>query len=128
MIILLITGAAALVAGLVGGYLYGHREGSKDKLEELYALQEEGWLSITYMGDPDADKNPTVPHRQRPLPRSLAHGAESEKSVDELIFSDREVSRSRRDREDRRIDWAHVVKQAKTTTVQEFADAEAEDN
>lgn len=111
---------SALVA-----YLIGHSRGRTDKLDELHELQEEGWLSITYNGDPSGgDANPSKP-RSSEAPKAITNGAPQDpRAIIDLMFKDEpKVTRSRRDDDERRVDWAkHVRAQARHRDAQSVDD------
>lgn len=113
---ILIAGLVSMVTGLLG-YVIGGAKGRADKLNELHELQEEGWLSITYRGDPNKSVGDSP---KRPV--HSGRDANEEKDVIDLMFKDEpKVTRSRRDAEERRTDWAKHMKARKR------ADADADD-
>lgn len=95
---ILISGAIGL--GLTAlGYVLGKRA----KLRELYKLQDEGFLTITYLGH---HKNGVKGKDVGPTMHELLHGGQPD---DEPEL--RSVRYPRRDRDsERRTDWARPLK------------------
>ncbi len=127
MLLILGTGLGAILIGSVLGYALGLRAGRKDKLDELMALQDEGWLTITYMGDNQSSS--------KQLPRSLpmhthrdTHG-DDDQDIASLLYGDdaHEVTRPRRDADERRDDWAHAIKARRDAEAAQASDDDDED-
>lgn len=105
---LYITVVACAVA-LPVVYALGHKRGRAAKLKELHDLQDEGWLTITYSGDP---RQPQVQAAVRGAPARVQAPA-PEGDVRALLYEDpevKEVITPRRDAEERRQDWARTLK------------------
>jgi hypothetical protein len=106
--------ALDLILGVGAGTWLGFWLGKRAKLRELHQLQEEGYLSITYVGQED--------HRAIG-PESLPHpggGSSDGPTIHELLHTEEpgqpigdelgRVRYARRDGEERRDDWAKALK------------------
>lgn len=107
--VILGAGIAATLAGIVG-YFVGQRAGRADKLAELHALQDEGWLTITYSGKPE----PLLPEGMMAdldasdLPSTNRPVSNRDERLKGLMMN--EVSRPRRDSPERRDGYATAIK------------------
>lgn len=112
LIVILGAGVVAVLTATVG-YFVGHRLGRADKLAELHALQDEGWLTITYTGKPES----LLPEGMMTemddsdladLPSTNRPTANRDERLKGLMMN--EVSRPRRDSPERRDGYATAIK------------------
>jgi hypothetical protein len=122
MLIVTIALGVSIPIVAVVGYLIGHKAGGSDKMDELHALQEEGWLTIEYSGD--SKKPDSI------LPESMMTNLEpgdlpEQNSLRDLMLN--EKVRPRRDTPERRGDWATAIKNDRTDELEEEEEEDEEE-